>query len=1169
MTATSPAIAYTTGGTVQAGGGLYLTRKADADLLQACRAGVFAYVLTARQIGKSSLMTRTAEQLRAEGVHAVVIDLQAIGVQVTAEQWYLGLLVIIEEQLMLDTDVIGWWMEHTHLGFTQRFTQFFDQVLLPEVTGQVVIFVDEIDTVLSLDFTDDFFIAIRYLQVNRAQQPELERLSFVLLGVAAPSDLIRDRQRTPFNIGQRIDLTDFTREEAQPFATGLQLPEATAQQVLEWVLDWTGGHPYLTQRLCQVLVERQPPQWTKAAIEQAVADTFFGDQSQQDNNLQFVRDMLLRRAPDVPASLQTYRDTWRNKTVEDEEQSLVKSHLKLSGIVKRDGTILTVRNFIYRQVFNAAWIREHLPDTWWDRIKPAMPLLVGMFVVGSLLGITGFAVQQQRLAQEQERLAEERTRVTRGYRVINLIQDERQRNLFTSKTILLAIEAFQRLLQAGFEPRSVDEFLRHSLQATPLPVGQPIVHQNRVEAIEFSPDGKYVATASKDKTARIVEVQTGQEVRRISHQDVVEAIAFSPDGRYIATASWDMTAQVTEISTGQEVAQIKHQDVVYGVAFSPDSKYVASASKDNTARVVAIQTNQEVIRITHKNTVKAVAFSPNGRYVATASWDKTARITDIQTKQLVHQIFHKNDINDVTFSPDSQYVATASYDNTGRVSEVSTGKQVANLEHQNIVFAVAFSPDGKYVATASKDNTAAIREVRTGKLMALIRHQDAVYHLAFSADGKSLATASRDRRALVSPVTTGQPIVQIANESAILHVAFSPDRRYLATASQDGTARISDITARYQTMPPPHQKGVNSLDFSDDGKYVASASDDQTAQIIDTATGQLVAQIPHLAEVQAVAFSPDGQYVVTGSRDKTAKVSETRTGKLVRLIKHNDEVFAVAISPNGQYVATASLDKTAQISDLKTGKRVARIQHGGQVIAVAFSPDSNYVITGSEDKIAQIHEIDTGKLMRQISHDDQVFAVAFSHNGQFVLTASMGKHIFISAPFNNEPGILLSSPHKDALRAATLSPDDQYLATASFDGTARIFELKTLKEISQIRHSDRVNSVVFSPDGRYVVTASGDQTAQISETLTGREIARIPHQKSVYRAIFSPDGKHLASASNDGMVQISLAHPEDLIAAACKLVSTNLSQSEWREYFDKEPYRETCPGLPPGPEVSE
>ena len=122
---------------------------------------------------------------------------------------------------------------------------------MAEVSEPIVIFVDEIDTTLSLEFTDDFYAAIRYLYVARSTDSNLRRLSFVLIGVATPGDLIRDAKRTPFNIGQRVDLTDFTKEEALPLAEGLGLPSDKAQQVLGWVLDWTGGHPYLSQRLCR------------------------------------------------------------------------------------------------------------------------------------------------------------------------------------------------------------------------------------------------------------------------------------------------------------------------------------------------------------------------------------------------------------------------------------------------------------------------------------------------------------------------------------------------------------------------------------------------------------------------------------------------------------------------------------------------------------------------------------------------------------------------------------------------------------------------------------------------------------------------------------------------------------------------------------------------------
>ncbi len=244
---------YTVGGTVQAGGGVYIPRQADDTLLELCRSRTFAYVLTPRQMGKSSLMVQTAEQLQREGVCTALIDLQPIDVEVTPEEWYLGLLTELEDQLDLDVDLLDWWEERAHLGLAQRMTRFFSEVALREIEAPIVVFIDEIDTTLSLDFTDDFFIAIRYFYTAQAQNPDFKRLSFVLIGVATPADLIRDPQRTPFNVGQRVDLTDFTAAEAAPLAQGLGLAAEEAAQLLDWVLEWTGGHPYLTQRLCQAV----------------------------------------------------------------------------------------------------------------------------------------------------------------------------------------------------------------------------------------------------------------------------------------------------------------------------------------------------------------------------------------------------------------------------------------------------------------------------------------------------------------------------------------------------------------------------------------------------------------------------------------------------------------------------------------------------------------------------------------------------------------------------------------------------------------------------------------------------------------------------------------------------------------------------------------------------
>ncbi len=240
---------------------------------------------------------------------------------------------------------------------------FFEKVLLREVASRMVIFIDEIDTTLSLSFRDDFFAAVRAVHNTRAYKKELHRLSFVLFGVATPDDLVKDPQRTPFNIGHRVELTDFTFAEALPLSEGFKHPREKAENLLRWVLKWTGGHPYLTQRLCRTIAERGHEIESERDVDGLVEEIFLGRQSAQDQNLQFVRRMLTELWPAPAEVFDVYRQIrLGQRAVPDDKHSRLKAHLKLSGLVRRSGEKLVVRNYLYETVFDLGWIRTILEE---------------------------------------------------------------------------------------------------------------------------------------------------------------------------------------------------------------------------------------------------------------------------------------------------------------------------------------------------------------------------------------------------------------------------------------------------------------------------------------------------------------------------------------------------------------------------------------------------------------------------------------------------------------------------------------------------------------------------------------------------------------------------------------------------------------------------------------
>jgi WD40 repeat protein len=932
---------YTVGGTVR---GVYIERAADTELLELCRKGDLAFILASRQVGKSSLMVHTAEKLKNEGVHSAIVDLSAIGVDISAQEWYLGILKEIAKRLGLQINIFTWWEEHSKLGHAQRLKDFFEDVLLKEIGGRIVLFFDEIDSMLSIaeklgsSFSDDFFAALRASYNARSTIPDFKRLAFVLIGVASPGELMSDIKRTPFNIGQRVDLTDFTLEEAKLLASGFK---DGSMEVLKWVFEWTNGHPYLTQRLCAALAN-ETDSLTREVVAKKAHDLFIGESGQGDSNIQFVRGMLLERAANPVEVLGIYQQVLNKEKVEDNEHSLSKAQLKLSGVVRRGSSkLLRVSNQIYFQIFGLEWVKEYLTlmsardpirirALDWDRMhRDRSKLLRGKELV-----------EAEQLLLRNELPDVSKKGIVQDFVVISRRNQERERNLIL---IGLGLIVFAMILISGFAWVQRTNAIHAQATST-----------NALADIFYGAQTKDAILTSKAQL---------QQTANVNSTIVANANATSTSFAAAATGTAAVSSAVSN-----EVTKNLSESLARNALSKMDSNYIYGLLQGvESYRVLDLKKISE----------------GQARDAIPPLLDQLPRGL-LQNLELSSGPIHK-----VLYSPDGSLLVALSntvnlWDTRDPASPQSFPGWHAPVDAPSDA---AFSPDGKRIVIGYQNGRVEIWSVSPSSISLLYSSNDfsSSVRVAVSTDGKILAAGDQALEFWdISNPSSPRLLGGMPHPHAILdrivnvnYLAFMPgSNSLLVTGGLDHYLDIWNFTKSsykptsmlwrtpiFYVDPPPVALNSNYLIMADKASiwvyFYFSTGDRQKAD------APLYHQV-HQGLIKNMVISPDGKKLYTTAQDGIIAIWSLDDPRHVEFIDKFDvrsmqSINSIATHPDGDILAVAD-DNTIALWSLN-GRESAPLWRSqitkdqADITDIAYSPKLNLLAVGDHAGVLNLWNV--------------------------------------------------------------------------------------------------------------------------------------------------------------------------------------------------------------------
>ncbi|WP_346292274.1 AAA-like domain-containing protein, partial [Sphaerothrix gracilis] len=960
---------YQVGGSLEKNAPTYVERQADRAFCAALRAGEFCYVFNSRQMGKSSLRVHTMQALQAGGVACGVIDITSIGSQgITPDQWYQG--VVRRLARSFGVKAMGWWREHAELSPVQRLGEFIEEVLLQEVTTPMVIFIDEIDSILRLEFKDDFFALIRACYNQRAENSDYKRLTFALLGVTTPSDLIQDKNRTPFNIGQAIDLHGFELEEVGPLAVGLTAVAAAPTEVMAAILNWTGGQPLLTQKLCRLVVnEAQPIAVGEAETEIAslVERRILTNWEAQDEpeHLRTIRDRLLRDERMAGRLLGLYQQILREGSIVATGDP-AQIELRLSGLVVEDRGRLRVYNPIYGAVFDQAWVQGRLAE-----LRPYGEAIAA-WIVSDYTDDSRLLVGQALEAAQAWAMGKSLGQV--DYRFLTESEKQDKRAIQAANQILADAntKARRRLVLSGAGAGIATVMAGIALFGF---FGAEAQRTKAEEKLDLAETQRAAVETERDavaaERAQLSEELGAAENEKIEIQQQVKGL--EAEKQTLADEKAEIEQQSGEASRQRQRAEVERQEALAAqqIALSRAQRAQQDYAEAQQAAETAQQRRQEAaaeVAKAQQEQAKAQLEQEIAREGGRLERQGNAlmRLQPVRFRELatlIKAIEIGEGLQALIKQADSPS-SSLSLSDYPAISPLLALRVATNAVSQRTKFAGefrAFSADGqRLVAYSRSDETTYLYDLagnRVGQFAGEFR--------AFSADGQRLVAYSLSDDTTYLYDLAGNQVRQFAGYFR----AFSADgQRLVAYSLSDDTNYLHDLAGNRVG-----QFAGEFRDFSADGQRLVAYSESDDTNYLYDLVGNQVGQFAG----EFRDFSADGQRLVAYSRSDATTYLYDLSNNVFSQFKFDD----VGMSPTGnRLVAYSRSDDTTYLYDL-AGNRVG--QFAGEFRA--FSADGQRLVAYSlSDDTTYLYDL-AGNQVRQFAG----YFRAFSADGQRLVAYSL------------------------------------------------------------------------------------------------------------------------------------------------------------------------------------